>query len=291
MKIGIIGFGFVGKAVYYGFCDKLNKDNILIKDRYVEVINAAKKLNVKTTINYDEICKHSDIIFVCVPTPTNVNTGEINLSIVDDVITSLLQYAYNGIVVIKSTVTPGTCRSFAEYFKMGGGHLNIVFNPEFLTEKNFINDFRNQTHIVLGGEIKSCMKVKRFYQRHGYSRPFFIVTWEEAEMTKYMMNCYLASKVALFNEFRKICKASNIDYNNIKTVVTYDSRIGPSHTNVPGDDGEFGFGGKCFPKDLLALINFAKTRQVDADILKQVWESNLKFRDNRDWLNIPGAIE
>jgi UDPglucose 6-dehydrogenase len=285
MKIGIVGFGFVGKAVYYGFKDQLGGGNILIND--VAKPDGITICPIRDLVNY------CPIIFVCVPTPTDVYGGNINTDIVSGVIKNINSFAGDfekrPVVVLKSTIIPGSCRWMQEVYQ----DVDIVFNPEFLTEKNYISDFKNQKHIVIGGNnINASKQVVELYKNNGFEKTLCLsCSWEEAEMTKYVMNCFLASKVALFNEFYKICKASNIDYQMVKTLVGYDERIGTTHMDVPGHDGDFGFGGKCFPKDLLALIDLAKDRQVNPQILQQVWEFNLQMRSDRNWLNIPGAVE
>jgi UDPglucose 6-dehydrogenase len=109
-------------------------------------------------------------------------------------------------------------------------------------------------------------------------------------MVKYMTNCALVVKVALFNEFFAICgHLQNVNYESVRKMVVLDERIGASHTAVPGPDGDFGFGGKCFPKDLTALIGLAEQLETPHNILQGAWDTNLEMRWEQDWFKIPGA--
>lgn len=283
-KIGIIGAGFVGSAHEIGF---EHIAEIKIYDKY------------KPSESLESVVEHANILFVCVPTPTDFDTGECDTSIVENVIKEILLLSKNEkCIVIKSTVPPGTTKKIQERHN---DHC-IVFSPEFLTEKNFIDDFKNQDRIVLGSSkigSKEYRKLVSFYKefiekQDGFSEGMFAAillecSSEEAEMFKYICNTFLATKVSFFNEIYEICKASNIDYNNTVAMLDYDNRIGLGHTKVPGPDGQFGFSGKCFPKDLNALMFFAKENGIDPLLLETVWSKNLLVRDKHDWLDIPGA--
>jgi UDPglucose 6-dehydrogenase len=109
-----------------------------------------------------------------------------------------------------------------------------------------------------------------------------------AEMVKYFTNCFLASKVTFANQMYDICKASEIDYDKVCEYALYDTRIGKSHLAVPGPDGDRGFGGHCFPKDLEAMIYFANQNFINPDFLNQVVVSNDLYREEKDWLSMKG---
>ena len=109
-----------------------------------------------------------------------------------------------------------------------------------------------------------------------------------AEMVKYMTNAYLATKVSFANEIKQICDQLNIEYNIVMKYSTLDSRLGSTHWEVPGPDGEFGFGGHCLPKDLNGLIYVAKQNNLDIDVLKSVLKTNDKVRTSRDWEDMVG---
>ena len=190
----------------------------------------------------------------------------------------------NNIAVIKSTVLPGT----TEKFNKECNNLQVLFNPEFLTEANFINDFKNQNRVIIGGPRPGTTKVKNLY-RKCYPAASIIKTGSNtAEMVKYFTNCFLATKVSFSNEIRQVCEKINVDYDKVVEYGLYDQRIGKTHFSSPGPDGKFGFGGSCFPKDVNALISFALSTGMNPTVLKSVWSKNLEVRPERDWEQLKG---
>ena len=109
-----------------------------------------------------------------------------------------------------------------------------------------------------------------------------------AEMVKYFINTFLATKVSFANEMKMICDGLNIDYDKVVEYSTYDERLGKSHWAVPGPDGKMGFGGSCFPKDINALIHLTGQLGLCPDVLLGVWEKNLEVRPERDWEELKG---
>ena len=275
-KIGIIGKGFVGSAVEHGFlCDPNFNVEIKVYD---------KKINLSTH-TLDETVNDSDFIFLSVPTPSNID-GSINLDILSDLLAEIDEHYDNGgIVLIRSTVVPGTTKNFSTKYPK----LKLVFNPEFLTEKNANDDFLNQSRIILGGEKSLTTKVAKLYKaRFGSSIPIIFSNYETAEMIKYMNNCFLATKVSFLNEIKQLSDKSNVNWDKAVEGFTSDHRVGSSHNNVPGHDGELGFGGSCFPKDVQALLHFSKTMNVDLNVLEGAWKTNLKVRPKKDWEKLVG---
>lgn len=275
-QIGVIGHGFVGQALVQGF--SLYAD-ILIYDKYEKGLDTLERTIEK-----------SDFIFICVPTPMErIEGGPIDLSIIESVVEDIAHLHTipidDKIIILKSTVTPGTTRSLQEKYP----HMNFCFNPEFLTERNFLLDFINTTRIVLGGEDDITKRVARMYRIRFSHTPIKCVNFEVAEMTKYFANCFFAVKIAFCNEIYQMCEGLNISYNELKDVVLLDGRIGNSHLDVPGHDGQFGFGGKCFPKDVNALLGLADELGVELNTLEAAWETNLKIREEYDWAEIKGA--
>jgi len=189
-------------------------------------------------------------------------------------------------VVIKSTVPPGTTDSLNKEYS----HIDVVFNPEFLTEANAVDDFKHQTRIIIGGNSRQSSTVKNFYTRAFPSTPIIKTDATTAEMVKYFTNCFLAAKVAFANEMYQVCGAVGVDYDKVVEYTLFDDRIGKTHLTVPGPDGSMGFGGHCFPKDLNAMLFFAKQVGVDTKILMSVWQKNLDVRttENRDWEKMKG---
>src|SRR3989339_674953 len=137
--------------------------------------------------------------------------------------------------------------------------------------------------------MPSGKKVEDIYKPIFPNANYIHLTTKEAEMVKYMANVMLTLQIAAANEFYQICKSMNIDYNTIKNAVLLDERIG-RNLNVPGHDGDLGFGGKCFPKDLNALIYLARENNYRPYFLEEAWRLNERLRKNKDWLEIKGAI-
>lgn len=264
MNIGIIGQGFVGSAVYQKFKSFFDIYTFDLKD---SLSNSSLK----------EILKKCKIVFVCVPTPMN-SDGTCDSNIVEGVLSDLNK-AKEIIAVNKSTVPPGTTEKFNKKFK----NLEIVFNPEFLTERNAIEDFNNQNRIILGGPRSATTILKQVYSKV-FPNAYVIKTGStHAEMVKYFTNSFLATKVSFANEMHELCEALNLDYDKVVEYATLDKRIAKSHWAVPGPDGDFGFGGHCFPKDLSAIINIAKDLNTTNNVLRSAQKTNHKLRKNRDW--------
>jgi len=269
-NIGIIGRGFVGNAVAEGFSKKFNYDaNIRVFD-----IDTKKSTHsIKETVN------ESDFIFLSVPTP-NFSSGQINLSIVNNALKSIdTVNQKNNIVLLRSTVVPGTTQFFQNKFK----NLNLVFNPEFLTERNAVLDFANQKRAIIGGESSYVEKVSTLYKdRFGETISIIKTNFQTAEMIKYMNNLFLATKVSFLNDMKILSDKVNIDWDMAIKGFSLDERVGSSHNDVPGHDGKLGFGGGCLPKDMQALIKFADEQDIDMTVLKGAWKTNLKVRSNKD---------
>ena len=210
MKIGIIGQGYVGSAIKVGF------------EPYYE-LETYDKYNVdKSSCSLEKLVNICDVIFVCVPTPMDED-GSCNTDIVEGVIDDIHKLTLEDkIVVIKSTVSPGTTDRLNKKYKK----ISVIFNPEFLTEANFIEDFKNQTRIILGGTRKGTNKLRQIY---GYVFPkaHIIKTGSKtAEMVKYMTNTYLATKVSFANEIYQVCEKLKIDYDKVVEYATLDERLG-----------------------------------------------------------------
>lgn len=292
MNIGIVGKGFVGSAIYEKFSEKYT---VLSYDTNPELSDVS---------SLEELVKKSNLIFVCLPTPMIKNTGRCSTHLVNMTLKNINNFVYNNeysrnkssfvpkTVVIKSTVPPGTCDPWNQEYWL----LDIVFSPEFLTEANAKEDFSNQTRIILGGpegpryghynkHLSGVTEVAEVFETVFGSQINIVKTdFKSAEMVKYMANAFLATKVAFANQMYELCDQMDLDYNTIKNMVTLDPRIGNTHLDVPGPDGDFGFGGHCFPKDLNALINLFIDNDLDPTLLKEVRSLNDRVRINKDWL-------
>jgi len=266
--VGVIGLGFVGTAVQKGF-----------ESTHKVITYDIQKDCTENSIT--DVVKTAQVTFICVPTPMN-SDGTCNTSIVESVLTEIAAVDdIKSVCVLKSTIPPGTTNRLAEMFPT----ITIGFNPEFLTEKNYINDFMSQVNIIVGHthDISQVKSVVELYWERFPNSKVFITTAKEAEMIKYVANTFLATKVAYLNEIWQICQNTGINYDHISSILKQDERLGHTHWQVPGHDGHFGFGGTCFPKDINALIQFANEHGQSTPLLNAIWQKNLEVRPERDW--------
>ena len=262
--IGIIGNGFVGSAIAAGFDEVAD----------VRIYDTQKE---KTRDTLGDTVNESDFIFICVPTPT-LEGGNQHQLYLDVAVTSVIDVAENSkIIVIKSTVVPGTTRAFAIKFP---DH-TFLFNPEFLIERDALRSFMETDRIIVGGEPGAPMQlIYDLYQLlfEDEDVPYFRTTWEGAELLKYMANNFLAVKLAYLNEIYDVAEALGVPYTDLRYMFMADSRIGCSHTSVPGPDNYRGFGGTCLPKDLKAFIGWAEQRCLTTDMCKAAEIVNARVR-------------
>ena len=281
-KIGVVGNGFVGGAVKFGFSPQVGCD--------AEVRVYDKNPN-KSTHTLEETVNKSDFIFLSVPTPANED-GSINLDILEGALNDISKVhdGRENAILIRSTVIPGTTWSLQTKYPQ----LNILFNPEFLTERSANFDFINQSRFIVGnnGKMGSLMQSEKFVQlikdRFGDCVAIMETSYETAELIKYMNNCFFATKVSFMNEMYQIAEKIDANWDEAVSGFVSDGRIGHSHMNVPGPDGKFGFGGSCFPKDIQAMIDFAEMFSINPSVLRGAWEKNLEVRPEEDWKNLKG---
>ena len=276
-NIGIIGRGFVGSAVGAGMSDSTG---------FSSKIRVYDKDESKSTHSLEDVVNKSSIVFISVPTPTT-KSGIIDLSIVESLFESISKMSSNNdcVFLLRSTVVPGTTETLANKFPK----LNIVFNPEFLTERSAFFDFINQSRVILGGKKEHTEKVKNLYKvRFGSHLPVIETSYETAELIKYMNNLFFATKVSFLNEMYEVASKMDIDWETAVEGFVLDGRIGHSHLSVPGPDGKFGFGGSCFPKDIQAFIDFSKSLGLNPSVLEGAWKTNLRVRPEKDWEKLKG---
>ena len=272
MKIGIIGQGYVGTAIKVGF------------EPYYTVETYDKYDGMKSTVQLTDMVETCKVIFVCVPTPMNTD-GTCHIDIVESVVKEIddrvdLANIPKPTVVIKSTVPPGTTDRLHRKYK----GVDVIFNPEFLTEMNFIEDFKNQSRIILGGVRRGTSLLRQVYSKVFPHATIVKTNAKYAETVKYFINCFLGTKVSFANEMKMLCDEIDIDYDKVVEYATYDERLGKSHWAVPGPDGELGFGGHCLPKDISAIVN----GYGDMELLQAVLKVNDRVRKNRDWEEMKG---
>jgi len=275
-KIGIVGNGYVGSAIAHGFSSaSTGRCEVKIYDILPE-----KSLNT-----LDETINDSEFIFVSVPTPMNSN-GSISLKYIDEAFKNINGVSRNSehVIILKSTVVPGTTEKLQKKFP----GLNIVFSPEFLTEKSSRLDFINQSRVVLGGSDYYVDEVEGLYRDRFKYCHFVKTDYKTAEMIKYFGNIFFAVKVSFANEMKLLCDTIGVDWKIALEGFVADGRVGDSHLNVPGPDGKLGFGGSCFPKDINALMAFAKSIGIDVHTIEGAWKTNLNVRPEEDWKGLKG---
>ena len=263
MRIGIIGHGYVGSAISWAH----RSDDLVIRDP-----------KIKDSASLDQF-KNCDAIFVCVPSPCvdpTLEDGRCDTSILEQTIKELLFVLINKPIPIicKTTAPPSV------YERLQIQYPNIVHCPEFLTASNAVNDYNNTKYFVLGGEYEWCVKARTVIQRAVMlvNDMFIVVPIKTAALYKYMMNSYLATKVTFMNDFKNLADAEGVDIKDLKYLAGHDDRIGYTHMDVPGPDGQYGWGGGCFPKDIAAIITEAIDLKVDFELLDRVETINKKHR-------------
>ena len=249
-KIGIMGVGMVGGAVARIF------DKPLVYDPH-KGIGSLEEIN------------QADVVFICVPTPYDEERGGFDLSIVEEAIGNLKD---GKIIVIKSTIVPGTTESFQEKYPQH----RFLFNPEFLTEVTADQDMRYPDRQIVGYTDKSYSVAGELMQILPMAPFERMMPATEAEMVKYFGNTWFATKVVFANQMYDICKALGINYDSVKDAAAADKRIGRSHLVVL-HKGYRGYGGKCLPKDTRALIQKVRELGVSAELLERVEEINNKL--------------
>ena len=261
-------------AVRYGFSTNVGCD--------VEVKVYDKDAN-KSTDTLSDVTK-SDIIFLSVPTPSNLD-GSMNIDIVDKALSDIDEHGTNAVILLRSTVVPGTTNKLQGKYP----NLRLVFNPEFLTERSTNFDFINQDRVILGGDINDVEVAESLFKsRFGSTISILKTNYETAELIKYMTNTLFATKISFLNDMKLIADKSGVIWKDAIDGFIRDGRVGHSHLDVPGHDGKYGFGGSCFPKDIQALINFGNGLGIEMSVLKGAWKTNLKVRPEKDWENLKG---
>lgn len=249
MKIGILGYGFVGKA-----------HHLLLKDQHEIFINDPAFVDYS-----DPLPDDVEAIIACVSTPAAEN-GDCDMSHIYKAITDNPKVP----ILIKSTISLEGWREMLALFPKH----QISFSPEFLRASTAVEDLRSQEILFVGGgNTKFWNKV--------FEKTVLINDPEVLILTKYFRNSFLASKVSFFNQIYDLCQAVNVSYDNVSGLVGMDDRIGNSHTEITA---ERGFGGHCFPKDTMAIINTAKKNNVNLSILTEVvaYNNQLRKQDNEN---------
>ncbi len=258
MLVGILGVGVVGEAVKYGF-EKLGHT----------VIPHDPKFNTKI-----ESIKDTEINFICVPTPEG-KKGKCDTTIVNKVLLELANLKYQGVVVIKSTVSPGIIdKAIVDY-----PELNLCFVPEFLRERCASTDFTENHDLLVIGVLNNTKGNKAFEivkNCHGkYPHKIERLLPKEAEFVKYFNNIYNATLITFANSFYEVCKALGVNYDKIKNAVAQRKHINDIYLDC--NDNFKGFGGVCLPKDTKAFANLCIEHKIPVDFFKMLIDENNKY--------------
>ncbi|MDR0296537.1 MAG: UDP-glucose/GDP-mannose dehydrogenase family protein [Rickettsia sp.] len=289
IKLHVIGTGYVGLVSgimmsYLGhdvtcldtdIC-KINqlKKNILpiYEPKLAEYLPAlVKSGKLRFTSSYLAELQNSQAVFITVGTPP-LPSGEADLKYIFTAIDNLCEWIKDDcLIVIKSTVPPTTCKQIIDYLSNKNLKFSVASNPEFLREGSAVDDFLNPDRILIGTNNKQAEDLLKDIYRPLTTKNIPLVTTDlvTAELTKYASNAFLATKIAFINEMANLCEKIGANTKELSCAVGLDKRIGKEFLNVGP-----GFGGSCFPKDLLALSQIAKHYQCNFQIVNSVINSN-----------------
>lgn len=259
MKIGIVGLGYVGRAVQHSW---LNTDHVVMfHDPYIEGSIPLIAL----------IQQQPTAIFICVPTPSNED-GSCDTSIVKETLEFIIENDFEGSIIVKSTTDP-------VFWKKYQGMPEVWHIPEFLTASNANEDYINPKFIFVGGNGNSLKLISLLSaSRMDTTMQFYWTDLVTASLIKYFMNTFLATKVIMLNQFKLIADAVGAEWFDFNPMLSLDTRMGDSHLQVPGPDGQLGYGGACFPKDVRAIIDLVKRTNTSIGILEAVDSANSLVR-------------
>jgi UDPglucose 6-dehydrogenase len=263
----IIGLGVVGNAVYQYL--KLNGINCGGYDKFKNVGSLEDSLNF-------------DMTMLCLPTQYSRSSSEYHKEPIYEICQYLSDNNYKGLVIVKSTVEPGTCQSLADKY-----NLHILHNPEFLSAATALHDFKNQNHIVVGKTNNCDVELVNKYVelcKKLWTTNVSLCSSSESESMKIFCNNFYSVKIQIFNEFYLMCKNQGIDYDRVLELMLKNNWINPMHTAVPGTDGQLSYGGMCFPKDTNALLQHMKRLDTPHKVLESVVTERDEFR--KDNINV-----
>jgi len=302
MKLGIIGCGVLGNALFNVFTEKGIK--CLVSDKYQEEMLLSKyghKIDIVFSKEKDRLLD-CQIIFLCLPTPYDDKIKGYITSAFEEWLLYFNHKDFKGIIVNKSTVMIGFHHQMAEKYPQ----LELIHNPEFLSARSAIEDFRNQKQIILGVPKKNSIldippidrvfqtikgtqasaKVYNFFHQYFPESEIKVCTTKESEAMKLFCNSFYAMKLQIFNEFYQLCQLNSnesteegMDYNVIKDLMLGNGWINPMHTNVPGPDGKLSYGGGCFPKDTQALLGYMERMECHRNMLQSCIVERNKMRN------------
>lgn len=256
-KIAIIGYGYVGQGYHKAFPEAV-------------IYDEPKKIGTREEVN------SCDLAIVSVPTPMKED-GSCDISIVDEVV----GWIETPLILIKSTIPPGTTDELKKKYNK-----RICFSPEYMGEgKYYVSPWKypdplnpiSHSFQIIGGDKKDADEiVEILVEKLGPEKFYYIIESVEAEIIKYMENSWGATKVSFCQEFYDLCQVFGVSYPKVREGFLLDSRVERMHTAVFPKKRKWG--GKCWPKDLMAIIRAAEKKGYSMDLLKQVVKNNQKYK-------------
>jgi UDPglucose 6-dehydrogenase len=260
VKVAIIGSGVVGHATGKGLAQMGNE--VIFYDVNPRTIQRLEKEGLQVAGSLEEAVERSQVLILCLPTPPSADGFD--LSFLYRVVDRLADIIRDHMIVLRSTVLPGTTRELASILPAD----RLLYIPEFLREAYALEDFLNPHRIVIGAQSEEAFKVGETLYR-GFHAPIIKTDWDTAELGKLVSNSFLASKISFFNEVWLLCKKLGIDTTKIETIAALDARIG-----LYGVKGGTPFQGACLPKDTEAMIRFAKANGQNPLVLESTIKVN-----------------
>jgi len=262
LSILIAGYGIVGKNIH---------KFLLSRKDYVDMEIVTYDIDKTSGADVTHVENHFDYAFICVDTPMKSN-GEADMSQVINVLTTLRDKV--DMFILKSTIPVGSTRWLHDML-----NIDIVFSPEYFGRTVHAN-LNTQAFEILGGPSKTVNKIASLYQKlYTGATQFFYVSYEEAEMVKYMENSFLATKVTFCNDFYRLCEAlENVEYNKVREMFVADSRVNPSHTFIYPETPYYN--SHCLNKDVPAIVSTAKELGINTLLDQVVKLNDLRKKEN-----------
>jgi UDPglucose 6-dehydrogenase len=265
--VGVVGVGCVGGAVLKYYQQRPDVQ-VVGYDKYKDEYSS----------NFDALL-NKQFLFLCLPTLYNDEIEQYDKDAIHNICGRLNESRYTGLVVLKSTVEPGTAEKLSVLYDC----LDIAHNPEFLTARTAYEDFATQSHVVLGTTRKcnpnKFANLETFMRLCWPNATYNLCSSTESESMKSFCNCFYAQKISIFNEYYVACKAMGIDYHRVLDMMLTNGWINKMHTDVPGPDGKMGYGGMCFPKDTSALYQHLKREKLPHKMIEASVTENKELRD------------
>ena len=259
MKLGIIGVGVIGRAVLAAAKSK-GFETVLV-DHALQDSHSLQGM----------LSQNTDAIFICLPTPA-LPDGGCDVSALRSVLDEIAHRGYDGPIISHSTAPWKFYESWSQSMR------NLVHVPEFVTGAGASQEYQQQQRMIIGGELSSTKAAARILNALLSPQELIYMRINEAAFVKYLANSFLATKVVFMNQMHELCCAAGMDWNNVSSAAQSDARLGNTHWQVPGPDGQKGFGGACFPKDTDALLHQSDQLGVGLSVLEAALKANDKLR-------------